>query len=89
MDRFFGVLGERGLAAFRQTFGDFKLISHAVHPRRGAADFWSKNQPWAPKGRLILRFSAILENLKNDYFLKNYGNNGTNCTLFSENIARN
>ena len=32
--------------------------------------FWSKNRPWARKGRLILHFSTIWENLKNRSFLE-------------------
>ena len=35
---FFGGLGEGGWQISGKTLGDFKLISHALHPRRGAAD---------------------------------------------------
>ena len=38
-------------------------------PRRGAADFRSKNRPWGPKGQLILPSGPIFEGSKNRLFL--------------------
>ena len=74
------------------TFGLFeknRKIDAKMEPK--SRGFWSKMRPWAPKGRLILPFWWIFENLKNRWFfdvtlgfeksteIHNWGGLGGNC----------
>ena len=53
------------------TFAIFEKY-RKIDAKRDAKSFhfWSKNRPWARKGRLILHFLTIWENLKNHRFLE-------------------